>query len=232
MRPIAGTRRFRMLVILAVMALTLAGMAAGRAATPSGGSVSPDSPNASWTGPAQTAVTNGPADADCTAQGAFCDDYTLAVTVPTGYWSTNSGGVTFSVTTTIPANDFDLYVYSDAQHTQEVGHAASEGTLDETVFVPSPEGTYYVRVVYFAVANAGYDGTAAFTSQAGGSTGGATFSTTQVAFAPATIVSSSFLAGEPQTTIERPTSTSQPARSIPTASSSTGRCPRGRTRGN
>jgi hypothetical protein len=205
MRPIPGTRRLRLLVVFSVMALTLAGMAAGRAATPPAGTVGPSSPNASWAGPVRTAVTNGPSDEDCTAQGAYCDDYTLTVSVPVGYWSTHSGGVTFTVTTAVPANDFDLYVYSDPQHTQEVDHAATEGTLDESVFVPNADGVYYVRVVYFAVANSGYDGSAAFTSQAGGATGGATFSTTQVAFAPATIVSPNFVAGEPQTTVERPT---------------------------
>src|SRR4051794_17056513 len=210
MRPFVRSRRSRLLVVLIVLAFSLAVVATSNAATPGSGTVSPASPTASWSGPVQTAVTNGPADADCQASGAYCDDYTLTVSVPAGFYSNHSGGVTIALSTTVPANDFDLYVYSDPAHTTEVDHAASEGTLDESVFIPNAEGAYYVRVVYFAVVNAGYDGTATFSSQAGGSTGGAIFSNTQVVFAPATIVSANFMAGEPQVTAERPAPDSQP----------------------
>ncbi len=203
MRPRSASRP-RVLAVAAVLALAMAGVGVSQASTPSNGTVSPASPNTSWTGPVQSAVTQGPSDAECHDTGAFCDDYTLTVSIPAGYWTGHSGGVTFDVTTTVPANDFDLYVYSDAAHTQEVNHAAAEGTLTENVFVPSAQGNYYVRVVYFAVANSGYDGSATFTSQAGGVFGGATFSNTQVSFAPATVVSANFLGGEPQTTMERP----------------------------
>jgi hypothetical protein len=208
MRPFARSRRSRFIVVFAVMALTLAAMVASNAATPGSGSVGPGATTTSWTGPTQTAVTNGPSD--CASANAFCDDYTLTVNVPAGFYSDHSGGVTIELSTTIPANDFDLYVYANPQHTVEVDHAATEGTLDESLFIPSAAGPYYVRVVYFAVANSGYDGTATFSSQAGGSTGGAVFSNTQVAFAPATIVSANFVAGEPQVTMERPTSDAQP----------------------
>jgi hypothetical protein len=210
MRPIVANRRTRLLAVLMATALTLAAMSVSNAATPGNGTVGPGTLTASWSGPVQTASTNGPADADCQAANAYCDDYTLNVVVPGGFYSTHSGGVTVALSTTVPAEDFDLYVYSDAQHTNEVVHAASEGTLSESVFIPSASGAYYVRVAYFAVVNAGYDGTATFSSQAGGSTGGATFSNTQVAFAPATIVSPNFVAGEPQVTLEHPAPDSLP----------------------
>src|SRR4051812_12039758 len=122
MRPIAGSRRSRPLVVVAVLALTLAAMVSSNAATPGSGSVGPGAPTTSWSGPVQTAVTNGPADADCQAANAYCDDYTLTVTVPAGFYSTHSGGVTISLSTQVPANDFDLYVYSNPQHTTEVDH--------------------------------------------------------------------------------------------------------------
>ena len=210
MRPFQGSRRTRVIVVCSVMALTLAAMAASNAATPGSGSTGPSSPPATWSGPVMTAVTNGPTDADCQAANAYCDDYTLTVNVPAGFYTTHSGGVTIELSTAVPAQDFDLYVYSNPQHTTEVDHAASEGTLSESLFIPNAAGPYYVRVVYFAVVNAGYDGTATFSSQAGGSTGGAVFSNTQVGFAPATIVSANFVAGEPQVTMERPTNDAQP----------------------
>src|SRR4051794_19287412 len=99
MRPFAGSRRPRFVVVLAVMGLTLAAMAASNAATPGSGAVGPGAPTTSWTGPVQTAVTNGPKDADCQAANAFCDDYTLTVTVPAGFYTTHSGGVTIALST-------------------------------------------------------------------------------------------------------------------------------------
>src|SRR4051794_25060700 len=112
MRPFVRSRRSRLLVALIVLAFSVAAMATSNAATPGSGAVSPASPSTAWSGPVQTAVTNGPADADCQAAGAYCDDYTLTVSVPVGFYSNHSGGVTIELSTTVPADDFDLYVYS------------------------------------------------------------------------------------------------------------------------
>jgi hypothetical protein len=180
------------------------------AATPSSGSIDPGTPTVSWTGPSQTASTQGPDDASCGLPGAVCDDYMLTVNVAPTYWDTHDGGATFDITWATPNNDFDLYVYSDAAHTQEVNHSAGAPNTEETVFVPKASGTYYVRVVYSTVVSSGYAGTGTLNSVAGGG-GGVVFDTSHpLAFAPATIVSANFLAGEPQTTMERPTAASDP----------------------
>ena len=194
---------------LLVLGLTLTGVGLATIGDSGSGTISPASPTVSWTGPVQTAVTNSPSDSDCNLPGAYCDDYTLTVDVPADYWDTHTGGATITISWATPANDFDLYVYSDAARTQEVDHSATgaPGT-SETVFVPNAAGPYYLRIVYFTVVDEGYEGTATLQSEQGGG-GGALFDDTTVTFNPATIVSAHFISAEPQTTVERPASDTQ-----------------------
>jgi uncharacterized repeat protein (TIGR01451 family) len=187
------------------------------AADPASGTVSPASPTVDWTGPAVTAVTDGPSDAQCAAPPdpapGYCDDFFLTVDVNATYWNTHSGGVFVDITGLPPAEDFDLYVYD--KDGQEVATSGLPGSVESAlVECPSSDRSpYKVRVVYFATVDEGaglpgYQGHAEFSSQdgtcAGEPEGGpATFQRDAVSFAPATIASAHFLGAEPQVTIER-----------------------------
>jgi uncharacterized repeat protein (TIGR01451 family) len=187
------------------------------AADPATGTVSPSAPTADWTGPAVTAMTDGPSDAECTAPAdplpGFCDDFFLTVDVAATYWNTHTGGVFVDVTGLPPAEDFDLYVYD--RNGQEVATSGLPGSV-ESALVECPTrdlSPYKVRVVYFATVDEGaglpgYEGHAEFSAQdgscAGESEGGpAIFQRDALTFAPATIASAHFLGAEPQVTIER-----------------------------
>ncbi|MBA2719763.1 MAG: DUF11 domain-containing protein [Chloroflexi bacterium] len=191
------------------------------ASTPSSGTVSTSSPSVSWEGPARTASTAGPSDAQCTAPpsgpvpGGFCDDFTLTVDIPAIYWETHTGGVQIDLTGVPPAADYDLYVYDRTG--KEVATSALPGGV-ESALVPCADqagSPYTVRTVYFTTADSGtglpgYQAQAELASTAGscageGTGGPATFVRDALGFAPATVTSASFLGAEPQVTIERRT---------------------------
>ena len=200
------------------------------AASPSSGTVSPSSPNAAWDGPAMTANTAGPSDAECHAPpapplpGGFCDDFSLTVTVPSGFWDSHSGGVQVDLTGVPPAEDFDLYVYDNSG--KEVASSGLPGSV-ESALIECADGAaspYTVRAVYFTTVDEGaglpgYRATATFTSQAGTCAGEATggpptWQRGVLGFAPATVTSAEWLGGEPQVTIERRAPYSTPAAGI------------------
>jgi hypothetical protein len=205
-------RRQRVLSALFVAAVTLtlttAGPAPGLAADPSSGSIGTGNASISWTGVDMSAETSGP-EACQEQSGAlfppFCDDYSLTVT--------DQGEVTLTVTGTVPANDFDLYVYDNAGTL--VGSSASAGSLElATIDCAKPAGNPYdVRVVYFETVatplagDPGYTGDATWATPAAGACDSvpdvqALFSGS-LTFGPASIVSAQFLGSEPQTTLER-----------------------------
>ena len=130
------------------------------AATPSSGTLSaPASGQTSavnWAGGPYTAVTGDPSL--CT--GATCDRYTLQVSVPSTFYSSNPGyvvqvGLNWSSNT----NDFDLYISDSAGNT--VCSSAQGMTNFELADCGQlPSGTYTVQVVAFATVNATYSGQA------------------------------------------------------------------------
>jgi uncharacterized repeat protein (TIGR01451 family) len=205
------------LVFVALLA-SLFPPAAG-AATPAGGTVSVAQPSVAWEGPARTANTAGPSDAECTAPAApplpaaFCDDFALTVDVPTAYWASHAGGVQVDLTGVPPAEDFDIYVY-DATG-REVATSGLPGSVESALVAcaDAASGPYRVRAVYFTTVDEGaglpgYRASATLTSQAGTCagepTGGPpTYVRDAIAFAPATVTSAQCLGGEPQVTIER-----------------------------
>jgi hypothetical protein len=194
--------------IAAILIVTVVGPQAGLAADPTAGSIGSGNTSASWTGVDQSAETAGP-DA-CTQQTGvqfppYCDDFALTVT--------DQGQVVVSVTGTVPANDFDLYVYN--KDAELVASSASAGSLEQaTLDCADPaESPYDVRVVYFQTVatptsgDPGYTGSADWSPAAAGACDStpdvqAVFSGS-LSFGPATVVSAHFLGSEPQTTLER-----------------------------
>jgi uncharacterized repeat protein (TIGR01451 family) len=211
-------RRLAVLAVSVVLASSIVTPITG-AATPVSGTVSPTTPSVAWEGPARTANTAGPSDAQCAAPAApplpagFCDDFSLTVTVPSGYWATHAGGVQVDLTGVPPAEDFDLYVYDNTG--KEVATSGLPGSV-ESALVPCADDAgspYTVRAVYFTTVDEGaglpgYRATATFATQAGTcageTTGGPpTYVRDALGFAPATVTSAEWLGGEPQVTIER-----------------------------
>jgi hypothetical protein len=83
------------------------------------------------------------------------------------FYETSGGGVEFSISDT-PPNDFDLYVYeSDEAGTrgQLVGSSAGPTDVENTAII-NADGYYLVQVVYWSVANSGYQGRAEFFQRA------------------------------------------------------------------
>jgi len=194
-------------LLAAALVLTTAIPSASIASTPTNGSVGAGAPSTTWSGPDVTAQTAGPES--CSEQTEqlppFCDDFTLAVT--------NAGQLDVSVTGTVPANDFDLYIYDNAGAL--VGSSAAAGGLElATVPCAAPAaGPYLVRSVYFTTVasplagDPGYSGDASWSAAAAGACDStpdvqAVFSGT-LTFGAASVVSAHFLGAEPQTTLER-----------------------------
>jgi hypothetical protein len=194
--------------VAAAITLTTAGTEPGWAADPTSGSIGPDNTSASWIGVDTNAETSGPEA--CQEQSGvlfppFCDDFSLTVTEP--------GEVTVSVTGTVPANDFDLYIY-DSAGTLVGSSAAPAGLELATIDCAKPAGNPYdVRVVYFTTAATPLPDDPGYTADASWAAPGAeacdsvpdvqaVFSGS-LTFGPATVVSAHFLGSEPQTTLER-----------------------------
>ena len=144
------------LVALCLVSITLCALAA----TPSGGTLSApasgQTSGVSWVGGPYTAVTADPSL--CT--GATCDMYTLQVSVPTTFYSSNPQYVVqVGLNWTSNTNDFDLYIYDGAGNT--VCSSAQGMTNFELADCGQlPSGIYAVQVVAFATVNAPYSGNA------------------------------------------------------------------------
>jgi hypothetical protein len=201
-------RRIMSAIFAVAIALSPSVPRSAVAADPASGSVGAADPSVSWTGPDVSAETSGP-EACEEQSGAlfppFCDDFSLSVTDP--------GELTVFVTGTVPANDFDLYVYDNTGTL--VGSSALPASLEATsIACATPAGSpYLVRSVYFTTVatplagDPGYSGEAAWAPPEAGACDAApdtqaVFGGT-LSFAPASIVSAHFLGSEPQTTLER-----------------------------
>ncbi len=160
--PLAG------LIVAAVLALAPVARAADRTVD-----LSPPGPT-TWDGAIATGANTGydagsgePCGKDIDTQ---CDTTLLHVTVPTGYWDTNGGGVQVNIGDYLPnpASDFDLYVYaSDASGTRGslIDSSGDVAAQPESVEIPKADGYYLVQVVYFAVTASRYSAEAGFVTR-------------------------------------------------------------------
>lgn len=177
-------------------------------ATPPSDSIGSADPSTTWTGPDKNAETSGPEA--CGAQVGllfppYCSDFSLTMI--------DNGVVDVSIVGSLPAEDFDLYVY-DASG-QQVGSSAFLGGIEATSFCASTAADpYLVRTVYFTTADhapapddSGYTGSAEWSAAGPGdcptTPANAIFSGQTLTFAPSTLVSAHFLGSEPMTVLER-----------------------------
>jgi len=96
-----------------------------------------------------------------------CDTTLLKVDVPKRFWETRGGGVEIALTDyTIPASDFDLYVYKsdrEGKRGKLVGSSGGVPGMEELAEISSARGFYLIQVVYYAVLPASsYTGAASF----------------------------------------------------------------------
>jgi len=126
-----------LLVLLASLALLLP--TAGAAATPTGGTVSPLTPTARWTG--GPFVASNPAGCVSTLDPS-CDTFALTINPPA------SGNYTVDIVVSTAApndDDYDVYVYSPSG--ARAGSSTNGGTPPEKVTLDNPAaGTYTVQV--------------------------------------------------------------------------------------
>ena len=97
----------------------------------------------------------------------MCDVTLLKVEVPDKFWDKRGGGVAVSVADfTIPASDFDLYIYRSNRSGERLGKLVDTSTglpgEEELAEIPKAEGFYRIQVVYFQVVASGYAGSAEF----------------------------------------------------------------------
>ncbi|OFW11780.1 MAG: hypothetical protein A3H96_27020 [Acidobacteria bacterium RIFCSPLOWO2_02_FULL_67_36] len=124
-----------------------------RAATPSGGTLSPSSATLTWDGfPGPAASPEG--ETTC-LDGTTCDVYTFRVAA--GDYTGKR--VRFRISWQTSVNDYDVYVHQGTVSGPEVGRSGNgaPGTFEENTFdlnqvvVPGVNDTYTVHVVYWTV---------------------------------------------------------------------------------
>jgi len=150
------------------------------AASPTGGTVSPASPVVTYTGGPFLGINEtGIADSatiTCTPVTP-CDDFALAISLPTGDPNSYFFNVTVSwtdrATPTSAHNDFDVFVY-DANGNLVSGSSGATSANPENVSVSVRSGSYKIRVLPFDVN----------TTATGGDTYNATVTLSTVAGAP------------------------------------------------
>jgi hypothetical protein len=163
---------------------------------------------ANWAGDDVTANTADETNDSCNSTDSppigpgRCDDFFVSVAD-----ATPTGKIAFSVT--VGVEDYDLYVYDNAGN--QVADSGQQAGMDEsaTFFCPSAgHGPYKVRVVYFTtiddpVVNAVYHATATWSAFSCPQPTNPSYVNNALTFAPSTLVSAHFIAGEPQITMER-----------------------------
>ena len=128
---------------------------------------------AEWDGPVQAASNNMYDSASGSPCGkdpdTYCDTTLLSVGErDAAFYASHQSTLTVEAKDfTVPANDFDVYVYkSDASGTRGTV-AGSDGAppgVEESVTIDNPSGYYLVQVVYFATSG-GYHGSALLTDK-------------------------------------------------------------------
>ena len=96
-----------------------------------------------------------------------CDTTLLKIDVGKRFWESRGGGVEVALTDyTVPASDFDLYIYKsdrDARRGKLIDTSGGVPGVEELAEIPEGRGFYLIQVVYFAVVPASsYVGTADF----------------------------------------------------------------------
>lgn len=166
------------LVTLAVVLVALLGSLAGSAPTAAAqatreGTVRPGEPFR-WDGAMATGANVGydPAAGEpCgTTPADRCDVTLLHVDVAPSFWSERGGGVEVAVDEFRPVaqSDFDLYVYrsdGDGRRGALVASSADVPGAPEAALVDEASGHYLVQVVYYAVTESRYTGTASFVTR-------------------------------------------------------------------
>ncbi len=176
----------------AVLSFLLAARSPG--STPGSGEISPASPPLVWTGfPAIAAASES--EGTC-VEGVNCDAFTLTVSGTPADWAGKV--IRIRIDWSNAANDFDLFVHQASNAGPLVGVSAAGpfSTGENTTVTPFQSGTgvYTVHVVYFAVANDTYQGTASVALERSAIyvEGGIAFSPSVALRAPAALAS-----GEP-----------------------------------
>lgn len=158
---------------LAVLALALLISGPARPADPSEGAISPSKLSIEWsghfTGAANVAgtatascfdpVTNQPTPSE--SGPLACDSFALAVTgIAPGVFGSS---VSVLIDELAASDDVDLEVYeraADGSVGGRVDGSANGAGESESVEIPEPQGSYYVFVIGFTVANGSYHGKA------------------------------------------------------------------------
>ncbi len=139
--------RTRRVVLGALAALVLCGLAAlpAGAATPSSATVSPASPEASWTGGPKLPT----ASSDCGGpDGSQCDNFHLTIEAPAG-----SFAVEITLTPQVAVDDYDLQVWGpDGSLVGSSG--SSTGEPEQVVLSDPAPGVYTVSAAPFAATSA------------------------------------------------------------------------------
>src|SRR5689334_3538248 len=168
MKIIGGFQKSRLLLVTSLLMALIAALLVGSdvsnlvgrsvwAASPTGGTVSPSSPVVTYTGGPFLGINQtGTADTatiTCTPVTP-CDDFALAISLPTGDPNSYTFNVTVSwadkATLTSAHNDFDLFVY-DASGNLVSGNSGATSSNPERVSISVTGGSYKIRVLPFDV---------------------------------------------------------------------------------
>ncbi|MES2682360.1 MAG: PKD domain-containing protein [Pseudomonadota bacterium] len=152
---------------LTILTAALCAPLASQAATPASGTLSPATPELTYTyGPNAVSNPSGTAELTCANPVVPCDAYALTVEVPAG-----SPAMTMTISTgwSAAADDYDIYLLN----AEGVEAGSSAGSANpETFTVPAVSGTYTVRVVPFAVTGSTANTTITLQAAAAGGGGG------------------------------------------------------------
>jgi hypothetical protein len=169
-------RRFRLRRWRACRALPLAvlaslALAASAQAAPDRSFTLTPGTAAEWDGPVQPAANGNYDSASGTPCGKDPDTYCDTTLLNVGerdaaFYSSHRSTLTVEAKDfTVPANDFDVYVYKSDASGSRGTLAGSDGAppgVEESVTINNPSGYYLVQVVYFATTG-GYHGSALVT---------------------------------------------------------------------
>ncbi|GAC1330947.1 MAG: hypothetical protein NVSMB17_08660 [Candidatus Dormibacteria bacterium] len=214
-RPLAVLLLATLVALVSVLAAPVASRAAGS------GSLTPQpsgSTTQTWTGTVAPGAGNAPGAVAlrCTAGNPTSDIYSLTINDPGGaYYKTHQAVLTIRIdwTPTTPGgyatSDLGLTVMDTVPGSlAEYFDSHQQGTKFETISITNPHFGVVYSIGACADANGAsqpFTGTAVLNSTILGAAGGPIFDTGSVInFSAATIVSPTFLGGEPQATIERP----------------------------
>lgn len=212
------TTRWALAPVLICLLARLAGVTPAIAADPSEGTISSATPTVFWTGEYRQAAEGTGCSRPLGDPLEYCDRFTLRLDLPADHWSTDKDGLVVQLGWEDPADVFRLCVRSPAgDQVCDGGNDGPNGvrTGSRYAFLPrAPNGEYAVTVQYEAVIDSDYRGSAAASLADPDSQRvrpDVVFDRgTEIAFAPATVVSPHFLGTEPMMAVERPSGDTAP----------------------